>query len=134
MFPRMLGKRIANTEKDGDLALWIDAAKRALEPGERRSDAYPPRGPAGGNSPSWRSPISAAIRKFYRSCPKPGAAPRASSLFSARNEIGKKIIERQNAVIVQCKPLILHGNATGYTDEVEAILQTYEILGISLKK
>ncbi len=104
-------KRTANTEKEGDLAVWIDAATTALHQiGSltiiHRADR--------------QEEITELLKRDYGNIkilpllPKVNAAP-------------KRIIIRADKYtpfsVHLCNPLILHKPEGGYTDEADAILR-----------
>jgi tRNA1(Val) A37 N6-methylase TrmN6 len=109
------GKRTANTEKDGDLALWIDAAHRILPKmgtltlihrADRREEIMRLLGNSFGKM---------AILPIY---PKAGAAPKRI-IIRAYKDVQCGVVENQG--------LILHRDG-GYTDEAEAVLRDMRAL------
>jgi tRNA1(Val) A37 N6-methylase TrmN6 len=105
------GKRAANTEKDGDLALWIAAAARALKSSGalmliHRADR--------------REEIMAYLAKSFGRIeilpvlPKAGAPPKRILIRAYKLGQGDTI---------ECRALVLHKNTGGYTDAAEAILR-----------
>jgi tRNA1(Val) A37 N6-methylase TrmN6 len=105
------GKRIANTEKDGDLALWIGAAKRALKKmgtltvihrADRGEEILGHLGTVFGKM---------AILPVF---PKAGTAPKRIIIRAYKDA---------QCGVVESPGLILHKDGGGYTDEAEAVLR-----------
>lgn len=104
-------KRMANTEKEGDLSLWLRSAEAALKTSgtltlihraDREADILLFLGPSFGEI------------DLLPLLPKESATP-------------KRLIvrARKNAPLVnkRCNPLILHKDPGGYTEEAEALLR-----------
>ncbi len=104
-------KRVANSGKEGDLALWISNASHVLKPagiltlihrGDRKDE------------------ITGLLKKDFGTIevlpivPKTGAAPKRVVIRAAKG--GKSSIRH-------CRPLVLHRPGGGYSDEAEVILR-----------
>lgn len=110
------GKRTANTEKEGDLAVWIAQAAQALKP-------------PGSLTLIHRADRLDEILKHMEGLfggaeilpllPRTGVAPKRVIIRARKNE---------KSPIKQCDGLLLHKPEGGYTDEAEAILRHGEAL------
>jgi tRNA1(Val) A37 N6-methylase TrmN6 len=105
------GKRIANTEREGDLALWIASARRALKQDGVLTMIY--------RADRQDEILTRAARgfgevKLLAVLPKSGAAAKRIIL---------QLRKGGQASVRTCKSFILHQTGGGYTDEAEAALR-----------
>jgi len=109
-------KRAANTEKTGDLALWIGSAATALKPSGTLTIIH---------RADRREEILSVLQNAFGDIeilpllPRMGAEPkriiiraRKDAFYSAR----------------ECRVLVLHKDTGGYTDEAEEILRRCQAL------
>jgi len=104
-------KRTANTEKDGDLELWIKSASKALKP-------------AGVMALIHRADRLMEIMRYTE--PLFGQIEVLSLLPKAGAEPKRVIVRAQKGYeksVILCRPLVLHKEAGGYTDAADDILR-----------
>jgi len=108
-------KRVANTEKEGDLPLWIANAAKSLR--RKGSLTLIHRADRLDEIIKFLSPAFGKI-EIYRILPKVGAEPKRVVVRAYKDTDSD----------IQSRDFILHKADGGYTDEAEAILRKGEIL------
>ncbi len=104
-------KRIANSEKSGDLPLWIAGAAGALKPEGSLTIIH---------RADRRDEILACLQTAFGDVhilpllPKEGAAPKRIILLARKNALFS---------VREARPLVLHKETGGYSDTAEAVLR-----------